>query len=437
MQVDKTTLTDLSIFHYEEELSVFHKLNFTKTNGGREHWKKIISSPLTCKQSIKERQYCLQLLQNHIHNWPVSITNGSIMVVEKFYDAYFEKIPQNPNAISANFYKIMNGADYSIIRYSIEHFHDFFTGLTQIVQLLSKEKLQNPLQKIIDKIQFITKKSFIEQLITLHKKELTVSQNLHFAAQLKYKFKSESFELIELFDQLDALCSMAIANNKFNLCFPEIIEEKKPTIQANNLFHLLLTQPVSYNITLNEKGNFLFLTGANMAGKSTFIKSLGVAVYLAHIGMGVPASHFKCSLLEGLLSNIQVSDNIVKGESYFFNEVKRIKTTIEKINDGKNWLILIDELFKGTNVQDAMKCSVTVIEGIRKIPNALFVLSTHLYEIGEGLQQYSNIMFKYFETHVENDQLIFNYQLKDGISNDRLGYLILKKEGVIDILDSL
>jgi DNA mismatch repair ATPase MutS len=153
--------------------------------------------------------------------------------------------------------------------------------------------------------------------------------------------------------------------------------------------------------------------------------------------MGVPATNLHLSLFDGLLSNIQVEDNIVKGESYFFNEVQRIKKTIVKINDGRNWLILIDELFKGTNVQDAMKCSTSVVEGLRKMQNALFILSTHLYEIGEGLMQYPNIQFRYFETSVYDDQLIFNYQLKEGISNDRLGYLILKREGVVNMLEKL
>jgi DNA mismatch repair protein MutS len=130
-------------------------------------------------------------------------------------------------------------------------------------------------------------------------------------------------------------------------------------------------------------------------------------------------------------------DNIVKGESYFFNEVQRIKNTILKINNGKKWLVLIDELFKGTNVQDAMKCSIAVIKGLIKIKNSLFILSTHLYEIGEELKQYSNISFEFFETTVNGDQLEFSYQLKDGISNDRLGYLILKKEKVVDLLERL
>ena len=95
------------------------------------------------------------------------------------------------------------------------------------------------------------------------------------------------------------------------------------------------------------------------------------------------------------------------------------------------------ELFKGTNVQDAMKCSTVVIEGLRKMHNALFVLSTHLYEIGQTLKQYDNIQFRYFETEVKNDQLIFSYHLKEGISNDRLGYLILKREGVVDMLNRI
>lgn len=174
-----------------------------------------------------------------------------------------------------------------------------------------------------------------------------------------------------------------------------------------------------------------------MAGKSTFIKAVGSAVFLAHTGMGVPAQRMTLSVFDGMLSNINVIDNIMKGESYFFNEVQRIKSTVSKISDGRKWLILIDELFKGTNVQDAMKCSTAVIEGLLKIKNSLFILSTHLYEIGDDLKKHNNISFNYFETSVINDQLSFNYQLRSGISNDRLGYLILKKEGVVKMLEDL
>ena len=174
-----------------------------------------------------------------------------------------------------------------------------------------------------------------------------------------------------------------------------------------------------------------------MSGKSTFIKAVGIAAYLAHIGMGVPAKNMKIALLNGMLSNIQVSDNLIKGESYFFNEVQRIKDTITKINDGRKWLVLIDELFKGTNVDDAMKCSRIVIDGLSRIPRSMIILSTHLYEISTQLTHISSIQFRYFETSMTDDRFSFSYQLKEGVSSDRLGYLILKKEGVVKLLEEI
>jgi DNA mismatch repair ATPase MutS len=244
-------------------------------------------------------------------------------------------------------------------------------------------------------------------------------------------------DLIDMHGRLEAYLSLAKATQAHNLHFPSIQESAEPCITATGLRHILLKQPVSYELTLNQHSNFIFLTGANMAGKSTFIKAVGITVYLAHLGMAVPADSMELSLFDGILSNIQVSDNIVKGESYFFNEVQRIKTTITRITDGGKWLVLIDELFKGTNVQDAMRCSSTVIKGLLNIKNSLFVLSTHLYEIGDELKPFPNISFKYFETHVTDEDLSFSYQLKDGISNDRLGYLIMKREGVVDMIEKL
>jgi len=243
--------------------------------------------------------------------------------------------------------------------------------------------------------------------------------------------------MIDIFSRLDAWYSMAVAVKTYNLSFPEFAEQQTPLVDAKGLYHILLPKPVPYDLQMNPEHNFLFLTGANMAGKSTLIKAVGSAVFLAHIGMGVPAQKMKLTLFDGLLSNINVVDNIAKGESFFFNEVQRIKNTIEKINNGKKWLVLIDELFKGTNVQDAMKCSLTVIKGLMKIKNSLFILSTHLYEIGEELKEYPSLSFRYFETNVNNEQLEFSYQLKEGISEDRIGYMILKREKVVEMLEKL
>jgi DNA mismatch repair ATPase MutS len=308
----------------------------------------------------------------------------------------------------------------------------------EIVEVFKEEKAPSILKTMLERISLLLNKHVIKLMLQWEKgRKLTPVEVINFGYFLRLNYKQDAFELIELYCRLDAYYGLAMACKKHRLTFPIIEKRSTPFIEAKGLFHLMLQTPVAYDVQLNQQENFLFLTGANMAGKSTFIKAVGVAVYLAHVGMGVPATSLHLSLFDGLLSNIQVEDNITKGESYFFNEVQRIKKTIDKINDGRNWLILIDELFKGTNVQDAMKCSTTVVEGLRKMQNALFILSTHLYEIGEGLMQFSNIQFRYFETGVDEDQLVFNYQLKNGISNDRLGYLILKREGVVKMLEKL
>jgi DNA mismatch repair protein MutS len=437
MLADKTTLTDLSIFHHEEELSVFHHLNFTRTIGGKEWLRQMLSRPFSDLRSIRDTQTIIKELLVHVNNWPETITNGTVMVIEKFYETPIENIPSNSNAINTATYKLLNAPDFSLTRYSVQHFMGFVKGLDQLTRLLHHSE-STQLQTWLERISMLLNKPMVQTMLQWEKdKPLAAKDILRFGYFLRRHFKHETFELTDIYCRLDAYYSLAVSCDKYNLHFPEITDSVEPFIEARQLFHVLLPTPVAYDVEMSKQTNFLFLTGANMAGKSTFIKAVGVAVYLAHIGMGVPAESMQMSLFNGLLSNIQVIDNIIKGESYFFNEVQRIRSTIERISDGKKWLILIDELFKGTNVQDAMKCSTVVIEGLRKMHNALFILSTHLYEIGETLKQYPNIQFRYFETHVQDDQLVFSYQLKEGISNDRLGYLILRKEGVVDLLQKL
>jgi len=436
MHVDKTTLHDLSIFHHDEEQSVFHHLNFTHTNGGKEHLRSLLSNPLHSIQTIQDVQKTISALMNIADQWPANITNGTLMVIEKFFETPTEPYPRDANYFSSLYYKIFNNPDYSITKYSVQHFIEFVKGLQKITRLIA-EPTSVQLDTWKTKMElFLSKPFIIKMLDTAYGVELLPAEVLTYALAIR-AIRNTSTELMNTYCQIDAHLSLAIASKEFNFNFPIFEEAETPFFEAINLFHVQLADPISYSIDLNNKKNFLFLTGANMAGKSTFIKALGVSVYLAHIGMAVPAKAMRLSLFDGILSNIQVTDNVLKGESFFFNEVQRIKSMVEKISDGKKWLILIDELFKGTNQQDAVKCSITVIEGLRKMKNALFVLSTHLYEISEQLKRYPNIQFCYFETSVLNDQLVFSYQLKEGISNDRLGYLILRKEGVVEMLQNL
>jgi DNA mismatch repair protein MutS len=438
MELDNTTYNDLSIFQQEEEFSIFSRINLARTTEGREWLLKFFINPFSEPKQIQDTQQILKTILAHIDQWPSVITNGTIMVIEKFYDNSIDTMPAGANYLNALSYKFFHGPDFSLVRYSITHFADFVRGMHQLLELLDSEEAPLLIRSFLHRARDLMNKPVLRSLAQQETgKQFNPTETIYYGKFIREEFKSSVFELIGIYGRLDAWYAMAMAMKKYQLCFPVFVNQSQPLIDAKELYHILLPTPVPYDVTMSKESNFVFLTGANMAGKSTFIKAVGSSIFLAHLGMGVPARSMQLTIFDGLLSNINVVDNIVKGESYFFNEVQRIKNTILKINNGRKWLVLIDELFKGTNVQDAMKCSSAVVKGLIKIRNSLFILSTHLYEIGEELQQYPNISFRFFETAVKDDQLEFSYQLKEGISNDRLGYLILRREKVVELLESL
>lgn len=438
MQIDQYTYHDLSIFHHEEEFSVFHRLNFTRTSGGKEWLMKYFNQPLSDINKIRNTQQSIQTIYDILDEWPVSVTNGTILVLEKFYDYQLDPIPKSSDVFSSYTYRLLHSPDFSLIRFSLQHVADFLRSLKKLQRILKREQMPSRIQFLLEILDHNLKHQETNELAERDPSTpFLVTEVIKYGHFFREVFRSQMFELMDIYAQFDAWYSMAMAMKKFKLTFPDIIDQEEPFIQAESMYHLLISEAIPYDVHMSRDSNFIFLTGANMAGKSTFIKSVGLSVYLAHIGMGVPAANMKLSLFDGILSNINVTDNIVKGESYFYNEVQRIRNTVLKINDGRKWLVLIDELFKGTNIQDAMKCSLTVIRGLIRIKQSLFILSTHLYEIGDELKTYPNISFKYFETTFTETELNFSYQLKDGISNDRLGYLILQREGVVDMLDRI
>jgi DNA mismatch repair ATPase MutS len=438
MHLDATTYNDISVFHQEEEFSIFHKLDFTRTVYGKDWLRRFFSEPHHDLKKILGTQTIIRTLGEHLHEWPSEISNGTLLVIEKFLDYNLDPVPEVSNAYNAWMYKTLHVEDFRLLKYTIGHLADFYRGIKKLSSLFSQSDLPAYFKIYIERAEQLLKETALSRIASSKPGEkFSSTQYLYYGYHIHSRYKSETLELINIFGRLEAWYSMATAMKTFDLRFPEFTEQEKPLIQSKGLYHLLIKKPVAYDLEMNPEHNFLFLTGANMAGKSTLIKAVGSAVFLAHLGMGVPAQQMKLTLFDGLLTNINVVDNIAKGESYFYNEVQRVKNTVQKINDGKKWLVLIDELFKGTNVQDAMKCSLTVIKGLIRIKNSLFILSTHLYEIGDELKQYPNISFRYFETNVKDEQLDFSYQLKEGVSNDRIGYVILKREKVVDMLEKL
>jgi DNA mismatch repair ATPase MutS len=358
------------------------------------------------------------------------------LVIDQFYGNSFSHIPKQISLPSAYWYQFWNKTDYALIAYSVQHLLTFVQALDQWLKVFETYSNNADLNALIVPIKkYITQLDCLNCNINHLKKDPQAILELGYF--FYYQFKAPLKKLQNHFYLLDAYYSMAKAMQEYQFNFPEWVDKTTPMIEFEDAVHPLVTHAVGNDLSLTSESGFLFLTGANMAGKSTFIKTVGLLAYLAHIGMGVPAKKCRLSMLDGLITNLTTADNVLKGESYFFNEVQRIKHTLTQVMDGKKYLVLIDELFKGTNIIDAMKCSTKVIEGLQALNQSLCILSTHLYEISEPLKVYPHIQFYYFETSIINKTLLFNYTLKKGVSQDRIGYLILEREGVVDLIERI
>lgn len=433
MQVDHTTLEDLSLIRADSMGALTDKLNLARTSVGKAMLEKNLRTPLPSVTAIIGMQQTIAAVARVTNAWPDRITNGTIMVVEKFFETAIDPIPAKSSVLNSFFYKLLHGPDHSLALYSAGHCLDLIAGIIEIRKLLETEENPMPLKECLHEIDEVLAKKKMQPLqhqAAGNSKE----EQLTVASIIRHQCKYEIEVLLELYAKLDSWYGMAMAMKAYELNFPEFTNSEGPLFRAEALFHPLLEKPVSADIELSPEKNFMFLTGANMSGKSTFIKSIGIAAFLAHTGMGVPAKTLTLTYFDGLISNINITDDITRGESYFFNEVKRIKSTVNRVAGGGHWLVLMDELFKGTNTQDAMKCSHAIVEGLSQSKRSVFILSTHLFEIAEELKSHANIQFYFFQTDIAADKFVFYYRLKPGVSSDRIGYRILEQQGVTEML---
>ena len=296
MEIDITTLNDLNILGKEDNYSLFEKINFARTSNGEIQLQQNLSKPFNNVADITGIQETLKVIISTADQWPLQISNGTILMVEKFYDSNIDTIPENPSAYQTYLYKLLHSPDFSLIKYSVSHFFDLIKGLDNIYKLLVDQYNALPLQQLLLELSDLLNKNDCKIICNKNSsKEFSNKEILKAGYFFLYRYKHQTKKLLQLHAQLDAWYGMAMAVQHHQLIFPEIQKSDQPFIYAEDLYHLLLEKPISYDIKLDKEKNFMFLTGANMAGKSTFIKSTGTAVYLAHLGMGVPAKNMKLS----------------------------------------------------------------------------------------------------------------------------------------------
>jgi DNA mismatch repair ATPase MutS len=173
------------------------------------------------------------------------------------------------------------------------------------------------------------------------------------------------------------------------------------------------------------------ITGANMAGKSTFLRSIGVNMVLAYTGCPVCATQFSCGFL-GLHSSMRTADSLKDEESYFLAEIKKLQLIVQEMESGKPMLILLDEVLKGTNTTDKKLGSVGLISKSIKYPVYCFI-ATHDLSLGELEKDHQGDVINYcFESYIEEMELSFDYKIRRGIATNMNASFLMKKMGIVD-----
>jgi len=435
---DKQTLDDLNILpNSKTDLSIFEYYNFTQSKTGSDRLQAFFEKPLKELNGINYRLSTIKFLRDQKIKFQVS--NQDLDFIEYY-------IHQNTSYLLDNFYHASTAKikdlfkpanEYYIIQKGQESLRILLINLKSFIEKIESIELPEffvELKKKLKTLLFaLDEKRFLKSKSGL----FAYTQINHFDFLIRSKYKEDVKNLLEYIYHLDAYQSVAEASFKYGLGFPQFIESDEPHLNIKGLFHPFIEKPVANDFQLSEAKNLCFVSGANMAGKSTFLKSMACSVYLAHLGFPVPASFIELSLFNGLFTTINLSDNLSKGYSHYYSEVKRVKDIALNLKKNRKALVIFDELFRGTNVKDAYDGTLMVSEGFTKIKQSLFFISTHIVEVAEALKSSDCIDFKCFESSLDDEVPIYDYKLKPGVSAERLGLSIIKNEKIMDVIDEI
>ncbi len=237
---------------------------------------------------------------------------------------------------------------------------------------------------------------------------------------------------LEVIAEFDALGSLGnfYRNNK-GLVFPKVNDEDF-TLKASGMGHPLLNpeKRVCNDLSIDGWSQVVVVTGANMAGKSTFLRTVGVNLVLARMGAPVCAESFTFTPID-LYTNMRTTDSLLKDESYFFAELKRIKGVLERLQNGEQIFVILDEMLKGTNSVDKLNGSKELVRKLVQLP-AVSLIATHDLKLSEMQNEFpEKISNLCFEIRIENDELVFDYRLSEGVTQTMNATFLMKKMGII------
>lgn len=407
--------------------------DYTQNEDTKSCLNKMLFTPLSSLQDAIERQ---DILKGFIANISLFEKYSYSRIDFRETDYFIEKFNQNdylPQNIKLklNLYKTL--------------YHKYRSKFVQVVLLLNrlhsyiknlptKAFPENYKKELLSMDDYLSsyRLNYYENLIRENK--LRIKHIIEFFGLIAEK-KSKKLEIAfkDAYTRFETYISIAKGIKAHQFFFPEI---GHANLSVNDFYHPLLKLPVKNSLETNC--NIILLTGPNMSGKSTLLKALGICVYLANIGLAIPASTAKIPFYNNIDIFINLNDDLQSGYSHFMNEIQNLKKVITKAGSGKPGFAVFDELFRGTNIDDALEISRSTLKGMLNFPNSLFFVSSHLHQLTQ-IEEIAagKICCMHLDCNLKNETPEFTYQLKGGSSDIKIGRILFEKENMKELLKLL
>ena len=475
---------DLDIFGKH---SIFQLLNRTITQSGKDMLAKQLKFPFSNKKAIEERQTAIAELSSKV-DWRVEfLATGNLLEKdEKRYQELLNWLKTEPTDLLGKYIFLLwlvpaiNTIILGLWLFDIITFKIWLLTLIaqSVFSFVNKKKLStlylniskntSNLQKYAQLLQLIEKERFNAPLLQTHKEVLskpadtsviikklaTISayfaiRNSFFAPVLnafflwdyqcahrfenwKIQYNDTMLTAFSILHEWEALISIACYNYaNDNYAVPQISDTI--ILDATQFGHPLLKKGKSVNndFRINNAEQLFIVTGANMAGKSTFLRAIGSNLVLAMTGAKVKAERFVFKPIQ-VYTCMRISDSIDEGESYFHAELLRLQQVVNLLESGQELFVILDELLKGTNSKDKLRGSELFLEKLIQYKTVFGMIATHDLDLTAMAAQYpANIKNICFEIIIENDKMQFDYKLREGVTQNMNALFLMKQMGIV------
>ena len=430
---DQQTLEDLGVFGRRGGDSIYGLFNRTMTRQGSAILEDMLRHPLSDGQAIAQRSAIFQSFR----------VQGTVFPFRSEWfdvaEAYLSVIDERTRLAGDT--QTLGSRMASLIAEDNEY-KNIYKGVTALIEIL--QQLQNFVEGATPDA-YGEEKEMIESLLVEEELQPLLKEDLGsklpytrvaaYDTVIRFRHRGAARRLLQYVYRLDAYLAVGRVAEERRFVFPVVLPPERQRVRLEGVYHPQVKNAVANTVEITAGQPVIFLTGANMAGKSTFMKSLGISLFLAHAGFPVPARRMEFSVFDGIYTTINLPDNLGMGASHFYTEVLRVKKVAVALGQGRRLFVIFDELFRGTNVKDAYEATVALVSAFARRRDSFFVISTHIIEAGEVLTaEDAGIRPLYLPTRMQGSQPVYTYQLEEGITADRHGMIIINNEGIPEML---